>query len=663
MGMSASQARLLSITTRLTNNEFNAQTITNSKLRLAQKSAEVSDEYMDALNIQKLMFGVYDADGNKTYTNLNANTLLSYGELKNQYALVNSSGQVLMGGDDIKKYVEAANLTDYLYTNGVAKTENPQYTKAMQEIYGNDYETLFNFENKNQWVNYFRNLTSEDIKNLKSKVQSISTTNDAEIFQNTISNWIGTVKTNPVLKNYESFTGVFGDLVSNILAPELPDFPTEKNIDSLLSDPDSLGNKFKEASAICYNNAINNGDTDCYIHVLAHLVDLKTEDVKYEFTSNNTNERVTGVTDYYRTLATTLGDPKYDPKDKDDDDKFANFIAYVDYNDINNSAICKNTNRTKDMAEVCEKLWEKDNNGKYIYQCLDDGKSNELMHNSKEWEKLLSNWKFVPETDENGNIVYEDGKIKYTDEKVLKSWPEKIVDLYYVIDAMKENKKNESKGKNYEAEGLTIEKLKEQLTGFQTKLNNILATETWKNQMIAWLDSIGDSLTGLAEMLENLPEPEIPDEKDAKYQWYVNIWYKMGSEDENTKGSNFKEIDANLMSNSDWLKFALEHGVLSLEQVKFNEKGSEQYDKMGTYDWVSTIYTSASDITQIEDETAIAIAEVKYKNALTEIENKDKKYEQDLKKLDTEHTALQTEYESLKGVVDKNIERSFKAFS
>ena len=35
MGMSASQARLLTITGKLTDNELRSQTITNSKLRLA----------------------------------------------------------------------------------------------------------------------------------------------------------------------------------------------------------------------------------------------------------------------------------------------------------------------------------------------------------------------------------------------------------------------------------------------------------------------------------------------------------------------------------------------------------------------------------------------------------------------------------------------------
>lgn len=56
MGMSATQARLLTITGRLTDNEMRSQTITNSKLRLAQKSSDASQEYMDALSSEKLVF-------------------------------------------------------------------------------------------------------------------------------------------------------------------------------------------------------------------------------------------------------------------------------------------------------------------------------------------------------------------------------------------------------------------------------------------------------------------------------------------------------------------------------------------------------------------------------------------------------------------------------
>ena len=79
--------------------------------------------------------------------------------------------------------------------------------------------------------------------------------------------------------------------------------------------------------------------------------------------------------------------------------------------------------------------------------------------------------------------------------------------------------------------------------------------------------------------------------------------------------------------------------------------------------WDSISYTSAADIVAEEDGAAISLSEIKYKNEMQEIENQDKKYDQDLKKLDTEHSALQTEYESLKSTIDKNVERSFKVFS
>ena len=48
---------------------------------------------------------------------------------------------------------------------------------------------------------------------------------------------------------------------------------------------------------------------------------------------------------------------------------------------------------------------------------------------------------------------------------------------------------------------------------------------------------------------------------------------------------------------------------------------------------------------------------------LEEIEQQDTKFDMELKKLDTEHNALQTEYDSVKNVIDKNVEKSFQIFS
>ena len=63
MGISASQARLLTITARLTSNEYESQQISNAKMRLAIQSEQASNEYLAALNQRQLQFVTYDAQG------------------------------------------------------------------------------------------------------------------------------------------------------------------------------------------------------------------------------------------------------------------------------------------------------------------------------------------------------------------------------------------------------------------------------------------------------------------------------------------------------------------------------------------------------------------------------------------------------------------------
>ena len=293
------------------------------------------------------------------------------------------------------------------------------------------------------------------------------------------------------------------------------------------------------------------------------------------------------------------------------------------------------------MAEVSEYICNPANDCMAAYDETDT-----TTVDSSELDKLLSNFKFV------------DGK------KTLKTFKEKVIDLYYVVE-------------NRSSLGIAYDDLIPYLDQFQTDMSTTLnskfneerylaAVDDWKNAMQTWLKQVKNCKEEYVKDLENIPSQYVPDENDSKYQWYKNLWYRMGGIDEtqsDKSGNNFKELDENLMNNSEWLQFALEHGVLTLEQVTFSENGSNTYPNIGYYDWKSIAYTSASDISSQEDEVAIARAEVKYQNAMREIQNEDKKFDQDLKKLDTEHSALQTEYESVKSVIDKNVERSFKAFS
>ena len=72
--------------------------------------------------------------------------------------------------------------------------------------------------------------------------------------------------------------------------------------------------------------------------------------------------------------------------------------------------------------------------------------------------------------------------------------------------------------------------------------------------------------------------------------------------------------------------------------------------------------SSCTSIVDQQEDGAAEKAEAEYNKAMEEIQAKDKRYELDQKKIDTEYNACLQEEESIKTVLNKNIERSFKTF-
>ena len=75
MGMSASQARLLAITSRMNDIELRSQQIANTKLRLADESDQVAQKYTNALNANKITMTKYDKKGNTSQVSLKPSNL------------------------------------------------------------------------------------------------------------------------------------------------------------------------------------------------------------------------------------------------------------------------------------------------------------------------------------------------------------------------------------------------------------------------------------------------------------------------------------------------------------------------------------------------------------------------------------------------------------
>ena len=115
---------------------------------------------------------------------------------------------------------------------------------------------------------------------------------------------------------------------------------------------------------------------------------------------------------------------------------------------------------------------------------------------------------------------------------------------------------------------------------------------------------------------------------------------------------NAEKIITNPLKDNYTFEAALRNGTLKLEYYSATEKGFK-----------SITVSEDNCIQEVPDERAIAKAELKYNQDMADLEQKDKKFDLELKKLDTEHNALQTEYESVKNVVDKNVESTFKTFS
>lgn len=123
--------------------------------------------------------------------------------------------------------------------------------------------------------------------------------------------------------------------------------------------------------------------------------------------------------------------------------------------------------------------------------------------------------------------------------------------------------------------------------------------------------------------------------------------FKYSSKGTGTAGN----VEKSPLKDNTVFEAALRDGSLRLEYYSTTSKSFK-----------TTTISEDNCIQEVADERAIAKAESKYNQDMQDLENKDKKFDLELKKLDTEHSALQTEYESVKNVVDKNVQNSFKTF-
>lgn len=144
MGMSASQVRLLSLTSRMHDLEFQAQGIHYAKLDLATLESEAYDEYLEAMDATKLQMNVVTATG-KEFKDVNYSTLInqSAGVVKDMYAVTNARGEIMLpkvvtdaiGADTLESMDDFLEIvaSKYLYSGRMDLGTREDYFNEMKK--------------------------------------------------------------------------------------------------------------------------------------------------------------------------------------------------------------------------------------------------------------------------------------------------------------------------------------------------------------------------------------------------------------------------------------------------------------------------------------------------------------------------------------------------
>ena len=723
MGMAASQARLLTITARLADNELRSQTINNAKMRLSTQSSQASENYINALNNATMKFSNYDVNGEAVSQNLTFNALTAYSSYNTQYGLANASGQLLVSESEAAMFKNAGgNLNKYLQAHGLEYTTT--YFENIGAMKNDAYPTPFN------------NISVEDLKSYYEQYSSFESSLELQNFQESYKDFVKETANlnkavNTALKSY---------LVNGTDSLDL----VVKNDDIQFNVPDEAPIKFgiNQADIESFKNAFKGTNSNNY-----NIVKLKNEGLISETDYKSLEAKINNIKYTERTMHTADGDDvdvngiqRADAIDLSAaEDTKAGTITYTIDGDVK-IVVDKSTGKVKSCEYTTggQTVSESDTNSRTLgyageEKSIDDAIKKE---NGVSFKDFVNNLYYTETVDsETSNSffsltgdgtekspyqAFEGGIVNSTDTSKVKEFYNDLADdiINSIMNSVnkekfaqilidKAGKSNDGKFNELKDMGIDLKAyipglenvtLAQQLTNYQTAKDTFLDTifdsesknqvveDLQSNKVISYIDENGETkqvtvtpenLTDIdfilqylkqsnltqsnsfntiikqhivETMIENNGTPKYAwvdsndtsnkDNADTKAQWYTNLFKRMQQ--------GYKAIENGLASSSQWMEYALESGIVTLEQV----------DK--SYNWNSLDYKSCTKITEETDDAAVTKAEAEYNRAMNDIEAKDNIYDIELKNIDTEHTSLQTEYDVIKGVISKNIDRTFK---
>lgn len=116
-------------------------------------------------------------------------------------------------------------------------------------------------------------------------------------------------------------------------------------------------------------------------------------------------------------------------------------------------------------------------------------------------------------------------------------------------------------------------------------------------------------------------------------------------------------------ANPDFFQSALRNGSLYLYQGERQEYTDDAGNKREIVDYSSVAWSSLSCIQDSYNTEDDAAAQAEYEAKTLILSNQDKMLDLELNQIETQHKAIETEYDSVKKVIEKNIDTSYKIFA
>ena len=723
MGMAASQARLLTITARLADNELRSQTINNAKMRLATETAQASDDYITALNNARMMFRNVDLTGTSQTQLLTYNSMTAFSPYNTQYGLVNSAGLLLVSEEVADRFEKSGNnLEKFLENNGL-KWDTTYFDKDKNVIDRlHSYYSSDDFKLVPKPEGYDPNIKYAETDGDLYKYQ-----NDpglAFLFEEGVDD-----KGDPILMPIDKLRELYESYLRNDFSIERASFNAAEaqyavqkrtlytnavqdiwerlGVNKISDVAAKIGNVNSGAEVLAYLNR-----DDVKITYYTHMDASNPDDDSFEKWALRLNIGSDGSGDHWSTYVKkggtlteftsreeTIGSDKYDVY------TIGTLDVYVSATDNSIYGI-KSTNESDvtytiggttytlnssgDIQQLTGSsfIWpdnftftENNTSGssgfKRSFEFSSSGfVTKEYLYESGEATNALVS-EIISDLVYNQTSIDLDTFVDFSDSAYVQEYVDSRNEFYKLIFedykydpnkfALDDKKKfyNDFKDQYkdlFTIGGTNIDSM-ECLTDFTLFLEYVheyqvapghegkpAYTSAFQNIIDAFTvelmrDELGEPKYAWVDTTDNVSSSDssAPNEgnADAKAQWYENLFNRM------RKG--YAVIEDGLASSADWIEHAFEAGIVTMEQV----------DK--SYNWVSLDYKCCASITEDTDNSAaVAIAEAKYNRAMNDIKRKDNMYDMQLKNIDTEHNALQTEYDVIKGVIAKNIERTMK---